>query len=260
MAFSVSRGRVYNKKLELTRRTDTISDATLKAISDRANINMLRDTATVDYVTGLGCAAEFGGCPTIFLNDIYRRLPELKQIGEKYKDYAIISVRNPELMSIPPRFKSATKDHVAGVIKHYQEKQQKVAILCHDTRDIAFANTYDVPFIFTGEVYSYLSLIANCKELVSYRLHSFLPALSFGTPAVKISYDERALSLIADIGFGAWNIDLCKSNDVLCDVFERLNNFDQLRALLETVKPNWSLQRATMLEAFQRFHELMNGR
>ena len=42
--------------------------------------------------------------------------------------------------------------------------------------------------------------VKNASILVSYRLHATLPAVSFNTPVVNITYDERAESICQDLG------------------------------------------------------------
>jgi len=260
MVFSVSVGKVYNRMLELSRRTDTISDSKLKAVSDKADFNLLRDSASVDWVRALGSQATLGGCPTLFLNELEKRLPGLKSIGKKYSEYTLISVRNPELMNIPPALKGATRAHIREFIDMLTAEGKKVAILCHDSRDIAFAAGYDVPFIYTGEVHSYLSMIANCKLLITYRLHSFLPALSFGTPAIKISYDERALSLINDVGYDDWNINLVTSDGVVQEVQDRMKRLGELEDLKGKNTAIWQGLRSNLVESFAEFDRLMDAK
>lgn len=258
MVFSVSVGKVFDRTLQLSRRTDTISDSKLKALSDRADLNLLRDTASVEWVKALGSKASLGACPTIFLSELEKRLPGLKSIGKKYSEYTLISVRNPELMNIPPILKRETRIHIQELIEMLTAEGNKVAILCHDSRDIAFAVGYDVPYIYTGEVYSYLSMIANCRLLITYRLHAFLPALSFGTPAIKISYDERALSLIADVGYDSWNINLVTCNDVVKEVKDRMSRLGELQLLKEANKRKWGTIRSNLIDTFSEFDRLMD--
>ncbi len=260
MVFSVSLGRIFGHTKELIRRTDTISDYKLRAVSDKADINLLRDSASVEWVKALGSKAGLGACPTLFLNEIEKRLPGLKSIGKKYSEYTLISVRNPELMNIPPGLKNETRNHIQEMINMLSLDGRKVAILCHDSRDIAFAVGYNVPYIYTGEVYSYLSMIANCKLLITYRLHSFLPALSFGTPAIKISYDERALSLIDDIGYDDWNINLVKSDNLIEQVRDRISRLEELRLLKKKNVDKWSVIREKIIDAFSEFDRLMDAK
>jgi polysaccharide pyruvyl transferase WcaK-like protein len=257
MVFSVSVGKIYDRALQLSRRTDTISDSKLKALSDKADLNLLRDSASVEWVKVLGSKASLGACPTLFLNELEKRLPGLKSIGKKYKEYTLISVRNPELMNIPPPLKRETRKHIQEIVEMLTLEGKKVAILCHDSRDIAFAAGYDVPYIYTGEVYSYLSMIANCKLIITYRLHSFLPALSFSTPAIKISYDERALSLIEDVGYDKWNINLVTSNDVVGEVRDRMSRLGELDVLKNTNTDKWENIRQNLISSFSKFDKLM---
>ena len=101
-------------------------------------------------------------------------------------------------------------------------------------------------------------MISNCRLLISYRLHSFLPALSFDTPAIKLSYDERALSLVSDIGYASWNIDIVKERNVIERVQERLTQLDELKQLKQKSSAKWASIRSNIVESFRKFDGLMN--
>ena len=78
MLFSLSRGRVYNRRDQLVTRTDVMPDALVKAVNDRADISLARDQATFDHLRSIGCErVQLGGCPTIFLNRLGDRIPKL---------------------------------------------------------------------------------------------------------------------------------------------------------------------------------------
>ena len=78
MIFSVSRGRIYNRQLDLVRRTDTMPDRILKALDDRSDFVLLRDEATAAHMASIGCRnTTVGACPTIYLDRMMHRLPEV---------------------------------------------------------------------------------------------------------------------------------------------------------------------------------------
>jgi len=257
MSFSVSRGKIFGKDYKLVDRTDVIADSKLLALTKRTDINLSRDTATVDYIRAIGGDSDLGICPTIYLKDIEQRLPGITEIGKHYRDTVVISIRNPDLMSIPIIDQSQVRKDIERIAKRLIEEGNEVKILCHDTRDISFSCSLGMPYIYTGDVFSYLSMIKNCKLLISYRLHSFLPALSFGTPCIKISYDQRALSLINDIGYGSWNINMFEERDVEKAVFDRIDRIDELKELVTMNALLWKSYHGTILRAFESFNQLM---
>lgn len=258
MVFSVSRGRIFSKKGELVERTDVISDSNLRAISLHADINLVRDTATVDYITGIGAPATLGVCPTIFLNQMANLFPINEGVRQHSQNSVIISVRNPELMNIPPSYQRQTRTDIAELIGTFKEAGKVVRILCHDHRDIAFAKSFSEPWTYTSDVYTYLSLIRHAELIITYRLHSFLPALSFETPVVKVSYDERAMSLVSDLGYDNWNINVMQGN-VTEQVSERLNSLSDLQKLKKKNQALWNAYEETILSKFSEFNDLMSN-
>jgi len=96
-------------------------------------------------------------------------------------------------------------------------------------------------------------MLRSCKLNITYRVHSALPCLSFGTPIVNISYDERALSLIQTIGFEDWNIDMIQSSDVVQQVIDRYRRLGELPALREREQPVWKNLYDVMFNTFQSF-------
>jgi polysaccharide pyruvyl transferase WcaK-like protein len=227
---------------------------TITAINNRASYSLTRDQATYDYLQQIGCDhARVGGCPTIFLDRMVDRLPIL---SERDKADVLISVRNPTLMSIPLRKQSQVRDDVQGII-HFlrQEGYQDIRLLCHDHRDIPFAASFpEVDYVYTGDVYYYLSLLRSCKLSIGYRLHAALPCMSFGVPAIKISYDERALSLMQTVGLADWNIDMITSSDnVLEQVVDRYRRLDTLQSLRQQIQPTWDALYDIAAQTFTSF-------
>jgi polysaccharide pyruvyl transferase WcaK-like protein len=258
MVFSVSRGRIFSKQGELVERTDVISDTNLNAISMRADINLVRDTATVEYITGIGANATLGVCPTIFLNQMKNLFPMTEGVRQHNENSVIISVRNPDLMNVPPAYQRQSRLDIAELIGKFKQAGKVVRILCHDHRDIAFAKSFNEPWTFTSDVYTYLSLIRHAELVITYRLHSFLPALSFDTPVVKVSYDERAISLIADLGYDDWNINVMQGN-VTDEVYGRLKSLQELGKLKVKNQALWSDFEQTIISKFSEFNSLMSN-
>lgn len=253
MLFSLSRGRVFNRNNELVDRTDTMSDRVIAALDTVASYSLSRDHATDAYLRSIGCAkSKVGGCPTIFLDRVTDRLPVLHE-GDR--DTAFISVRNPALMSIPLSRQAEVYTDVQSIIALLDAKGYRdIRLLCHDHRDLAFAASFaDIDYVYTGDVYTYLALLKSCAINVSYRLHATLPCLAYGTPTIKISYDERALSLMETIGMANWNIDMIRGSNVLDEVENRLELLDELPSAIAAVHPHWQELYRTQVSVFRLF-------
>ena len=253
MLFSLSRGRVYGRRNELVDRTDAISDQKILGLDKKTSFSLTRDQATADYMKQIGCQkTDVGGCPTIFLNEIRAGLPKLPV---DYSGDALVSIRNPQLMSIPLIKQAKVVDDVKGIVQLLRDRgYSRVRLLCHEHRDIAFAASFvGMEHIYTGDVNEYLAMLNDCALNVSYRLHSFLPCLSFGRPTIKVSYDERALSLIETLGFGEWNINMTQQDDVIGMVRDRLDRLDDLSEMRMEVQPHWDAVRQNMADTFFHF-------
>jgi len=260
MLFSLSRGRIYNRHGELVDRTDVMPQSIISALNDKAGISLARDNATVGYLHGIGFPdATVGGCPTVFLDRIADRLPAL---STKDRADVLLSVRNPALMNVPVRFQSEVHGDVKRLIALLHDRgYQDVRLLCHDHRDIPFASSFDgVDYVYPGDVYSYLAMLRSCELSVTYRLHAALPCLSFGVPTIKISYDERSLSLMETVGFSEWNIDMIKEPSVADAVADRLERLPELAAIRAASQPIWDRSYATMAGAFNALAAEVRGR
>lgn len=252
---SVSRGKIYNKQGELVDRTDVISDAKLKMLNEKARISMSRDKATFEYIKGLGCENMVGACPTLFLNDF---IPETNLLDNKYKSDCLISIRTPNLMSVPPVKQYALREILLETIEYLKEKGYgKIKILCHDHRDIGFADSFkDIDYLYTDDVYKFINLIRHTRLNLTFRLHSFIPCLSMDIPTIKVSYDERALSLVDSLGLNEWNINYVKQN-VVTEIKNRIDNINDLENLKAALKNDqWAQIRAGFDSSFNSFAEM----
>jgi polysaccharide pyruvyl transferase WcaK-like protein len=254
MVYSVSRGRIFNKRNELVDRTDVISDSKLKAISDAAKFNYVRDIATAKYIKDLGIQnVHVGACPTLFLGKYQNFTIEEEYIKKYISDKVVISIRNPSLMSIPANSQQKVREDISQFIDYSKNVLNKEAIiLCHDLRDIDYAESISCDHLYTGDIYSYLTIIKFCHLLISYRLHSFLPAISYRKDAIKISYDERAISLIDTFSMNSWNINMLKDN-VMDSVIDRINNMDRLQNLIIENEEKWNQIDSSIENLFNEF-------
>jgi polysaccharide pyruvyl transferase WcaK-like protein len=129
-----------------------------------------------------------------------------------------------------------------------------VRLLCHDHRDLSFAASFpDLEYVYTGDVFTYLAMLKQCSLSVGYRLHAFLPCQAFGVPAINISYDERAASLVETVGLGEWNINMIRQPDVAAHVADRLERLDNLVAIRASIQPRWDEIYRTLAGGFAEF-------
>lgn len=259
MIFSVSRGRIFNKKHQLVDRTDVMTDDKLRLVNERADISLSRDIETQKYIKSIGVETQLGGCPTLFINEIPQHLVPLLDAD---KTDALISIRTPNLMSIPVADQYEMREHFIRIIELLQRKGYKnVRFLCHDHRDIPFAASFKgIDYVYTEDVYTYLTYLRNTRLNLTYRLHSFIPCLSYNIPTIKISYDERAISMLKTLGLDEWNINMFNA-DVLTEIEHRINHLQDLETLKGSLKDKWGSLRSTMLDASIKFaNQVKNSR
>lgn len=181
--FSLSHGRVYDRDGNLVRRTDCMPDEKIIALHDKALISSVRDFASKEYLESIGCGAIMCGCPSQYVDRFNLALPEAESLN-------LIFVRNPDLMNIS----SGSRLEVANFIRYHIRPDTVLA--CNDKRDIPFAASFEIRYIYFDDVYSYLATIKSASYIISYRLHAFIPARAFGIPVHNIPYDERGESLM----------------------------------------------------------------
>jgi Polysaccharide pyruvyl transferase len=252
MIFSLSRGKIYNTRLKLTDRTDVMSDDRIIMLNKKACVSLSRDKATQEYLDGLGCNNILGGCPTLFIDEIPSHLVPMPEEG---RTDALISIRTPTLMSIPISFQFKVRDEIISIINHLKSAGYRdIKLLCHDHRDIPFAASFtNIDYLYTEDVYTYLSFLKHTRLNVTYRLHAFLPCLAFGIPTVKISYDQRAMSLVDTIGMARWNIDMLTGN-VMDEVAARIKSLDKFERMRAKCKDTvWKNLRQTIKDNFELF-------
>jgi polysaccharide pyruvyl transferase WcaK-like protein len=256
MLYSLSMGRIFNRRGELVRRTDSMPDGVIAALHERAAISLARDEATVAHLAAAGATARLGGCPTLFIDQAPQHtIPEAAVADGA----VLISVRTPELMSVPVRKRIRVRDDVRRIVELARELTgAEIKLLCHDHRDIPFAASFeDVDYIYTDDVYMYLSLLRHARLCIGYRLHAVLPCLAFGTPVIEVSYDERGTSMMGTIGMGAWSIDMVAVDDVVAEVRRRCERLDELDRLRAAARARWDEQLAVQRNAMDEFAALV---
>lgn len=262
MLFSNSRGRIYDRSGALVERSDVIPDSKLTWLVNRADISLSRDSATHTYVSNLGLPDELGWCPTINMRryaDQLPPLPEREEVG------VLISVRTPALMNIPYRYQSQIQNQIESSIDYLRQAGHKrIRILCNDSRDLDFASSFrytkQVDSVFTNDVYQYLALIKNASLIISYRLHATLPAVSFYTPTINITYDERATSLFNDLGMSDATLNIIEQGDnLLTNLKYWIESGGYVVSNESPILQQWAAFREFQFDKLNQFKSLMNG-
>lgn len=262
MLFSNSWGRIYDRFERLKVRSDSMSTEKLTLLVQRADLSLSRDSVTHEFVRRLDAKDQLGWCPTIGLSRYRHILPPLpanEEVG------ALISVRTPQLMNIPYRFQNHVAQLIDRTIDDLRDAgHDRIRILCNDSRDLDFATVFrftrSVDSVFASDVYEYLSLLSRASLVVSFRLHATLPAIAYGTPVINISYDERAESLIRDLGVGQANLDLIHLGTAFQDALTELirtggySSFDH-----EEAAAAWSDKAELQLDALRQFRTLVSN-
>ncbi len=249
--YSLGAGRIYSRQHELVARTDTMSPTVIRLLDEKAAYSLVRDEATARLLRRIGCERfEVGGCPTLFVNESVSRVPTFAETPE-----VLVSIRTPELMNIPLRDQARVRGDILDIIELLRGRgYSDVKLLCHDHRDLAFAASFEgLEYLYTDDALTYLGWLRSCRLNVAYRLHAVLPCLSLGTPTISLSYDERALSLMQTIGFGAWDINMITTPGVATAVADRLGRLAELPELRRSTEPCWRTLRERMARTFGAF-------
>jgi hypothetical protein len=258
MLFSLSHGRIYSHRHEMVPRTDAMPASVVVALNEQAALSVARDDATLKYLRTLGLTKSvMGGCPSLLLAQLPLPVPS----GPDVSAGTLLSVRHPQLMNVPLRSEARMHGTVLRLVEMLEaDGLGPVRILCHDTRDLMFASSLgDLEYIVPDDVYSYLALLRRARLVVSFRLHAFVPCLSFGTPAINISYDERSLSLVRTLGFESWDIDFVRSGDVVGEVRDRCGRLDEFATQRLSAQPLWQHLETVMRSAMSTFAGLVTA-
>lgn len=233
LIFGVSWGEIFNKDGSTTRRTDSLPDDTIRLLSSIATRTLVRDQTTADHLTGLGLKdVEVVGCPTLFCGDVARNLPPPRH---DVSNTALVSIRNPDRMSVHPVFQYRVYEDIKATCRILREHGYKdVKLLCHDYADLRFAEAFDdVDYLHAESVPDFLSILKYCKLNVSFRLHSFLPCLSMGTPAIALTYDRRAEALLETLGVDDWAVNIFDEANFHASIHNRIEEIDTFRQVID---------------------------
>ena len=257
LLFSLSYGRIYDQRGRLTPRTDSMPDDVIIELNRQAGASLVRDEATLAYLQDLGIgSAVLTGCPTLFLDEMVTPQSERRPPSD-----VLISVRSPELMSVPLAHQARARVELRGIVDRLRAcGMTGVRLLCHDKRDLAFAESMgDLEYVLPDDVNAYVDILRQARLVVTFRLHAFVPCLSLGTPTVNISYDERSLSLVRTLGLDTWDIDFIREPDVGEVVMDRVARLPDLSTLITRVRPKWEDLRLRMCDAIAAFAKAVLG-
>jgi len=192
------------------------------AVCEHADPVLVRDDTTAAFLADLGVEdAVVAGCPALFLD---RYVIDMPGADPDLAGTALLSVRNPRLMSIDYRARDRVHRDVAALIGRLGEEFDRVALLCHDYQDLAFAAGFDGAAIrYTEDARTFIAWLRGCAINVGYRLHGFLACVALDVPALHVSYDERGESMIDTLGLGPYDVALHETSDVASAVLERLH-------------------------------------
>jgi hypothetical protein len=222
---AASSGRVRGRDGRLARRTDGMAPDRVAQLCARARPLLVRDDATAAHLADLGVeGVTVAGCPALFLDRFVADLPapDLDLAGT-----ALLSLRHPRLMSVPYAEQGRVAGDVRALVAGLERDFDRVALLCHDYQDLAFAAAFPgVEVRYTEDPRRLLAWLRGCAVAVGYRLHGFIASVALGVPAVHISYDERGQSMIDTLDLGAYDVPMHETPDVAAALLDRLRSLD----------------------------------
>lgn len=253
MITGVSWGNVYDRFGRLVPRTDSLPNSKLRALMEKSSIILVRDIPTKDHLESQQVrSVSVGGCPSLFLTKPSR--------NQKFGGSTLLSIRHPALMSISPFHQSRVRNDIRELYHFFKARNIGLQLLCHDHRDISFASSFpECEYHYTEDPNHFLSIIASADAIISFRLHSFLPAVVFGTHAVNLSYDQRAASALSSLGLDKWNIDYLNDASPLELVLARYSDRLGFTSLLEKTSTTKDELKDKQVEGMRQFVELVHS-
>ena len=249
MIIGVSWGNIYSENGQLVPRTDSLADSKIKALIDASNIIMVRDEATKSHLGALSNKKVVNAsCPSLFIRTEDYPKTESNDI--------LLSLRHPALMSISPYHQSRVRHDVKILNEFVRSSGKELKLLCHDHRDISFASSFpECEYFYFEDTFDFLNNIANAQAVITYRLHSFLPAIVLGTHAVNISYDQRAASALDTLGLSEWDVDYMHTDDPINVVLNRFQNTEELKRIKHENSRKFSDLRNIQIDGMKQFAE-----
>lgn len=211
LLIGLSHGRIYGRHGSLVDRTDAMPTDLIKLLLSKSTVKLVRDEASRAM---LGEDVAIAGCPSMFMAE--------NPSGAPRNDTILLSVRHPGRMNVPAKVQWRVAEDVRAMLSALRLLGGEVMLACHDYADIEFASGFpETRMIYFDDVERYVDALRRCRLCVSYRLHSFLPCLAFGTHAIHLSYDERGSAMVRTAGMAGWDIDILSERDIVAAMMER---------------------------------------
>jgi hypothetical protein len=248
LLIGLAHGRIFGRDGSLEHRTDAMPPNLIRRLVEISVLTLVRDHGTQEILRTLAIPnVEVGGCPTLFMAP--------NPAGWTHDERVLISVRQPDRMSVSPQLQRRVADDVRGLIAALEKTfGGPIFLACHDYADLRFAAAFpEAQLIYFDAVERYIDALRRCRLSVSYRLHAFLPCLAFGTPSIHLSYDERGREAVATAGMGEWNIDITRERDVVEAVIARARQMEPYQALRRQNAATLGGLRETTMAGLGRF-------
>jgi hypothetical protein len=253
MVTGVAWGNIYDRFRRLVPRTDSLPDSKTISLLERSSIVLARDAPTKEHLDSLGAkSVSVGGCPSLFLKQPDRH--------QNLQGTTLLSIRHPALMSISPYHQSRVRHDIRKLHHFLTSRDTKLQLLCHDHRDISFASSFpECEYLYTEDSSDFLSMISAADALITFRLHSFLPAIVFGTHAINLSYDQRAAAALDCLGLGQWDIDYLNDSTPLETALQRHADRPSLKKLLSETSTTREALKSKQIGAMALFVEMVRN-
>ena len=109
LLIGLAHGRIHGRDGSLVHRTDAMPPHVIRRLVERSVLTMVRDHGTQEILRTFAIPnVEVGGCPTLFMAP--------NPAGWTYDERVLISVRQPDRMSIPPPLQRRVADDVRRLI------------------------------------------------------------------------------------------------------------------------------------------------
>lgn len=187
-----------------------LSDESLKAdivaTNKKSVLSSVRDEVTRNFLLTLGVTHAINtGCPALFLFNEEFRLRRSRDVALTFP--------------YPLTHNDEKKFHIListmrNIIKFLHDTNLRPVIVCHDDRDVTYAqSTFPEENIFYSNYpEDYLRFYDTVLMVIGSRLHASILASGMGIPNVNINLDLRGEGFAQDMGMGDWHVNYNRPN------------------------------------------------